>query len=83
MDAYSQKFADWLLSRRPDWRRYVKPSTQDVFELEIPTLSPRAERPLWLTTEDQEITAGFDHTHWHFGNFAGEDEPEFARGRWK
>ena len=65
MDDFSQRFSAWLRRHRPEWAELAKPDATTV-EIEIPATGSRAIAPLWISSADDEITVGFDHTHSHF-----------------
>jgi hypothetical protein len=70
--SYSQRFLDFLRREDNALHAAMKPAVDATgkptgFLLgEMPSPNPRASSPLWITTEDDEITVGFDAFHTHF-----------------
>ncbi|HWA27995.1 MAG TPA: hypothetical protein VG734_20250 [Lacunisphaera sp.] len=70
--SYSQRFLDFLsredgalcAAMKPAVDATGKPTGFLLAEVQPP--NPRASAPLWIRTEDDEITVGFDAFHTHF-----------------
>jgi len=80
LNDHSRSFAQALFSARPYWRefaRMAKPrhgSGMFLFVTVIPPESSKAEHPLIIDTDDDEVTIGFDsyHAHFHWPDFDEE-----------
>ena len=82
LNEYSRRFADVLFAAHPEWREFVSvDTTEGVGEgallVEISPAQPRdIKGPLYISTDDAEITVGFDIYHSHFNGYADDDEAE-------
>jgi hypothetical protein len=69
---YSQRFLDFLRLEDSALHAAMKPAVDAAGKptgfliAEVPSPNPLAAAPLWVTTEDDEITVGFDAFHTHF-----------------
>lgn len=70
--SYSQRFLAFLQREAIDLHAAMKPTTDTngkptgFLLAELPSPNAQASAPLWVTTEDDEITVGFDAFHTHF-----------------
>lgn len=70
---YSKRFLKYLETNAPDIHRAIQPATDKqgrpvgflIAKIEAPNRNVNA--PLSISTEDDEITIGFDAFHAHFG----------------
>jgi hypothetical protein len=80
MTKFSKRFLEFVGAENPQlascFREAIdKNGNPTGFALaEISAPNPDAASPLWITTEDDEITIGFDAYHQHFGPWAEENE---------
>lgn len=81
LNAFSMKFADQLFRAYPDWRRFARIKSGAVGDggvlvVEVPP-PPEAKvnYGLVITTDNDEVTVGFDHYHSHFDWPVRFDEP--------
>jgi hypothetical protein len=80
LDPYSLKVREALLARFPEWLPYCReepePSGQSSLVVNVPApLESSATYGLCITTEQEEITVGFDHYHAHYGTFEPSGDP--------
>ncbi|GET25387.1 hypothetical protein [Prolixibacter sp. NT017] len=77
---YSDIIKTGLLTRFPEFKRFVR-YVDDVLIIEIP--SPMKTQLFWISTQDMEITIGFDNANgdcsWHthmslYGAYEIDDE---------
>ncbi len=72
---FSTKIADQLFSAHPEWRplaKWLPPSDGDHAYLYVEVPSPESAdlaHPLYITTENSEVTVGIDYYHSHFDEF--------------
>lgn len=86
LTSYSKRFSEFLRRKAPDLHGAMRPAVDKDgkptgFLLgELPAPNARASTPLWITTEDDEITVGFDAFHTHFAAWDGptSEEQSFA-----
>jgi hypothetical protein len=80
MTKFSKRFLEFVGVKNPQLASLFREATDKDgnptgFALaEIPAPNTNAASPLWITTEDDEITIGFDAYHQHFGPWAEENE---------
>src|SRR5262249_9387286 len=73
LNDHSRSFAQMLFSARPDWKEFAtmaSPGAGDQMFLVVTVDPPKAsmaDHPLIIDTGRDEITAGFDFCHAHFG----------------
>lgn len=77
LDDFSQKAAEKLFSRYPQWRGLETPeSAKDgsiYLRLTVPALpEAHVEHGLMISTENRELTIGFDAYHSHFFDAVGD-----------
>jgi hypothetical protein len=74
-----------LLHAHPEWRAAVRSdaaddgSAYDVLELQAPP-GAHVEHGLFVSTENEEITVGFDVYHSHFDSWVDEANPGYGLG---
>ena len=79
LDEFSQRFAAALFGAFPKWRQYaaLDNSGGNACAMHV-AVPPRADAPgeasLWISTEDEEITVGFDSYHVHFNRYGDDEE---------
>lgn len=67
LDPFSEAFSDQLFALYPEWRsRAGMVEGSAAFELLIPSPAD-PDRFLWISTDDEEPSVGFDRWHGHFG----------------
>jgi hypothetical protein len=80
LDAFSQRFADLLFFEFPTWRWYARyDDTPDIPKDTIYLIVPNSaveEMPLYIWTEDEEVTVGWCGWHTHFGRWLGINDEE-------
>jgi hypothetical protein len=59
-----------LLERFPTWHRFAEIAGDEASK--VP--QPGSDRSLWISTEDDEVTIGFDKWHCHESAWLGDDE---------
>ena len=82
LTSYSKRFLEFLSREAPDLHGAMRPALDRdgkptgflLGELAAP--NARASAPLWITTEDDEITVGFDAFHTHFAACDGSTSEE-------
>ncbi|MCW0436079.1 hypothetical protein [Xanthomonas sacchari] len=72
LDPFSCEVREKLLNRFPEWREHAREETEESGSSYLAVLvpaPPEAQTPhgLCITTENAEITIGFDHYHAHLG----------------
>lgn len=83
LDGRSRRFAQALLRAFPEWAPYLQPATHEraapgSLLVEVPPPAPGAH-PLYVDTDNGEITVAFAGWHDHYGAWAGEDDEESTR----
>jgi hypothetical protein len=63
-----------ILARFPDWEVFAKvqpgpDGAAGVVEFQVPCPSPGVEHGLWVSTADEELSAGFHTHHSHFTDY--------------
>ena len=85
LNAYSQRFAAVLFAAYPRWHEFATVDTTEgvdegalLVEISPPETAVRRELrgPLRISTDEQQITVGFDVYHTHFNRYAAELEAE-------
>jgi hypothetical protein len=71
LNTFSAEFARALFSKRPAWIEFARVdstnSSKNILVVEVPPpTESRADHPLIIDTERDEITIGFDSYHSHF-----------------
>ena len=84
LNDFSRRFARTLLAAFPDWQAYAVVGEADddggVLLVEVPSPPSAAEKhPLRISTEDDEITVGFDYYHTHLNPYTKDEEAERFR----
>ncbi len=74
LDTYSRLAVPMILAQFPDWEAFAKVELRPgeacgVVEFYIPCPSPSAERGLWVSTADEELSVGFHTHHCHFTDY--------------
>ena len=73
LNEFSRNFASALFEAHPSWREraQINPNSEQpgVLLVTVPAPPPLDENGLWVTTDEGEITVGFDAFHWHFGAY--------------
>lgn len=80
LDAFSARLAELLFSRHPEWQGYAQAVLDGVaFEVNVP--SPvDASWVLWLSSENEEVTVGFDRWHGHYGRWGADATDAYREG---
>jgi hypothetical protein len=82
LDEYSRRFAAVLFAAHPEWREFASVDTieggdEGALLIEVSPAHPRdIKGPLYVSTDGEEITVGFDIHHTHFDRFANDEEAE-------
>ena len=81
LDPISRSVLAYVQRNKPEFAAHTKiepdPSAgHSVLEIQVPAPNPRIKYPLYITTENEELTWGFGG--WH-GHFAANSEDEIAR----
>lgn len=84
LNEFSQRFCETLFSCFPEFRDHAKiDESQDVdpgtLVVEVPCANDKVDLGLWISTENTEVTIGFDSYHGHFGSWTGASEKESFR----
>jgi hypothetical protein len=74
LNELSAAFADRLFHKYPQWEHLAKNLQDGPFEVSVP--QPGADRYLLISTQDDEITIGYDYWHDHLGSFLGLSDKE-------
>jgi hypothetical protein len=79
LDEFSRQVARVLFAKYPDWRAYAKveraESGAGYLSVEVPApASAAAAHGLWISTEAEVVTVGFDWFHTHFYAGVGDGE---------
>jgi hypothetical protein len=69
LNKLSAAFADRFFSVYPEWELFATKLDEGMFEVFVPQAG--TDRQLWVSTQDNELTIGFDHWHEHLGAFLG------------
>lgn len=77
LSPYAQEFMAFLRAEKPEWAAYASEIVREgearpVIEVKIP--GPIADRPIYLATDDDEVTVAFAIWHGHFEDFGGAVE---------
>jgi hypothetical protein len=80
LDPYSLEIRNALLARFPEWLAYCReepgPEGESSLIIDVPPPPESgAARGLRITTEDEEITVGFDSYHAHYDVLGPCDDP--------
>jgi hypothetical protein len=75
LDDFSQRFADVLFARYPEWRQFIEEG-ETSFSLMVPAINPNIKSGLYIDTIDEEITVGTD---WYHSHFWGNDPQQFKQ----
>lgn len=83
LDERSRRFAEALLREFPEWAPYLRRADDDDPEpgtllVEVPP-PPPGTGPLWIDTENEEITVAFADWHSHYTAWRDEDEEASMR----
>lgn len=79
MDDFSQKTADQLFARFPEWRKFARVEKSDdgrtFLIVEVPAPSEaNVEHGLIIDTAGAEVTVSFDAYHCHFDSWTGDGD---------
>jgi hypothetical protein len=81
LDEFSQRVADRLFSRHPEWKGRETRVPEGFFDLEIPApAEANTEHGLVISTRNEELTVGFDAYHDHFMCIPEIDSDEVESG---
>jgi hypothetical protein len=79
LNSFSQRFLQVLRSRLPELAAAARIDTSEAVApgtllIELDPPSKNAEVGLWISTNDEEVTVGFDYNHMHFDPWIGASE---------
>jgi hypothetical protein len=79
LNSFSQQFLQVLLSRLPELAAAARIDTSEAVAsgtllIELDPPSKNVEVGLWISTDDEEVTVGFDYYHGHFDPWIGASE---------
>lgn len=69
LNKLSTALASSLFAVYPQWESLAGYRPGGAFDMLVP--QPGADRYLWIATQDDEITVGYDYWHRHLGPFLG------------
>ncbi len=74
--SYSERFLAFLAREAPGWRALARADDEDAgaYMVEVESPNENASASLWISTQDEEITVGFDAFHSHFETWHFESE---------
>ena len=81
LNEFSSAFSVALFERHPAWLEFgrVDESAEQPGSLIVEVPSPAESDPqdLWILTDEDEVTVGFDRYHWHFNDYDATDAELF------
>lgn len=80
MNPLASRFSELLFARFPEWRALATVDPPDAFVpgalgVEVPSPGDPAKL-LYIDTDRDEVTIGFDMWHYHYGTWSGVPEEE-------
>ena len=78
---YSERFLAFLAREASEWHAAAKPDVEaaGAYLVEVESPNDNASASLWISTEDEEITVGFDAFHSHFETWHFDSEEKAFR----